>query len=162
MSNKPQEVINDMTFLSGYMDDLLSKFPSVKPVESELVKFLVAGNNKNYRDVYGPAKNTVTARWNQYSADVPVDKENTRKRCYRELLLEVIGKSLMDFDVEYARYLESKDVEYPHEVSPKPSKTEVLNLVSSQEKSVAKQLLELLPFCSEKEFVLIDADRATL
>ena len=89
-----------------------------------------------------------------------VEKEFQRMS-HRQYLLSLIN-------VREKVWLTNKDdlvgqeVVYEHEKVEKPSNAEVLNLISSQEKPVIQQVVQLLPLLTEKEWKFIDSYRAAL
>lgn len=161
--NKPIQPIEDRAFLSGYLTELLTKYPSAKPEKELLLDFLVAGSNANFMSQHGIAKNTVTSRWKEATENLPIDQNSPRPRkSYRETLLDLVGVSGRQLIKDYDRYIENSSVEYVHEAAPKPSKQEVLRVVAAQDKTLSMQVLELMPLLTDKEWNLIDAYRATL
>ena len=157
--NKPIQPITDKAFLSGYLSDLVAKYPSAKPQQEQLLDFLIAGSNANFMKQHEIAKNTVTERWKEATKNLSFEPS---KKSYREKLLDLIDVNIRQFDRDYNRYVENANVEYAHEATVKPSKQAVLRVVAAQDKTLSMQVLELMPLLTDKEWNLIDAYRATL
>ena len=111
--NKPIQPITDKAFLSGYLSDLVAKYPSAKPQQEQLLDFLIAGSNANFMKQHEIAKNTVTERWKEATKNLSFEPS---KKSYREKLLDLIDVNIRQFDRDYNRYVENANVEYAHEL----------------------------------------------
>ena len=161
MPHTTEEINLDTEFLSGYVEALTSRYPESKKEEELILRFLLAGNNRNYGKEYGIHKNGITTIWKKVQSCFPELKAPI-SFSYRKQLLSLLNKTTHDFDREYAEYLAHLEVQWEHETAPKPSRQEVLAVVASQDKNLSAQVWAILPDLTEKEWNLIDAYRATL
>ena len=152
-------------YIDNTVQEILDKYPLIPSTHTRFLRLVLkygSGNLiKQLKDPREKMDKDETGRLlKEVMSFTKVEKEHQRMS-HRQYLLSLIN-------VREKVWLTNKDdlvgqeVVYEHEKVEKPSNAEVLNLISSQEKPVIQQVVQLLPLLTEKEWKFIDSYRAAL
>ena len=127
----------DREFLTSIVKDILTEVgyhPTDEAMHEIVEKFLVAGNNENFRELFGLSKAAVTKLWTDNCSSM----SNTQKISYRKQALKHVGKTEATVLAEYEDWEQKRNDVHPHETASKSNLVVKLKELvdSTQEKNI--------------------------
>ena len=159
--------MTEQEYFENTIQELYDKYPSIstshKPFLMAILKYGSGNKIKQLPpdDKEYVNKDKAAAYIKDIVAATGIERRYVRRPHRLYILEELLGKKETAWLAEKDE-LVNRDVVYEHNKSEKPSSAQVLNLISSQEKTIIQQVIQLLPKLTEKEWNVIDAYRAAL